>query len=57
MTDVLALPSPQAVSSLNSQEELVSTLDTLLERYLHLLDQHQTLQQELAERFSAVNNT
>ena len=33
---------------------LLQTLDTLLERYLHLLDRHQKLQADLAKRLSSV---
>ena len=33
---------------------LLQTLDTLLERYLHLLDRHQKLQEDLAKRLSSV---
>lgn len=37
-----------------SKETLVRCLDDLLERYLHLLDQYQTLQQSLARLLSKV---
>ena len=37
-----------------SKETLVPSLDDLLERYLRLLDQYQTLQQSLAQLFSKV---
>ena len=34
--------------------DLLQSLDTLLERYLHLLDRHQKLQAELATTLSSV---
>lgn len=38
----------------NTSDGLLQTLDTLLERYLHLLDQYQKLQADLAKRLSSV---
>lgn len=38
----------------NTPDGLLQTLDTLLEQYLHLLDQHQKLQADLAKRLSSV---
>ena len=34
--------------------DLLQSLDNLLERYLHLLDQHQKLQAELGSKLSSV---
>ena len=39
---------------MESKETLVRSLDDLLERYLHLLDQYQTLRQSLAQLLSRV---
>lgn len=51
MVEVLqVLPSKQ----LDSKEILVHSLDVLLERYLHLLDQYHVLQQSLAQLLSRV---
>lgn len=36
-------------------EEKVQLLDKLLERYLHLLDTHQKLQESLGKQFSSVS--
>lgn len=36
-------------------EDQMKLLDTLLERYLYLLDQHQTLQADLGKQLSSVN--
>lgn len=57
MTEFLTPPKPTSVDKSAPQEELVRTLDGLLERYLHLLDQYQTLQQELTKHLSAVGNS
>lgn len=38
----------------DSSAELLQSLDTLLERYLGLLDRHQKLQSELAKQLSSV---
>lgn len=45
------------VASPQTQEELLNSIDTLLERYLHLLDQYQTLQQGLSKQLSAVHSS
>lgn len=45
-----------ASTQLDSKETLVRFLDDLLERYLHLLDQYQILQQSLAQCLSTVRN-
>lgn len=42
------------IKQVESKETLVRCLDDLLERYLHLLDQYQTLQQSLARLLSKV---
>lgn len=39
---------------LQEKSPVVDSLDTLLERYLGLLDRHQKLQAELAKRLSSV---
>ena len=44
----------QPSEQVDSREKLVRSLDHLLERYLHLLDQYQTLQQELTQHLSRV---
>ena len=44
----------QPSEKVDSKEILVHSLDHLLERYLQLLDQHQTLQQELTRHLSRV---
>ena len=54
MTEVIATIDSSSITGPTSQEQLVRSLDTLLERYLHLLDQCQTLQQELSKHLSAV---
>ncbi len=54
MTEILTSPKSTSVEESGAQEELVRALDDLLERYLHLLDQYQTLQQELTKHLSAV---
>ena len=46
---------PSTVEQLGSKETLVRSLDDLLERYLHLLDQYQSLQQSLAQILSKVS--
>lgn len=43
-----------ASKQVERKETLVRSLDDLLERYLHLLNQYQTLQQSLAQHFSRV---
>ena len=47
---IVVQPSEQV----DSKEKLVHSLDHLLERYLHLLDQYQTVQQELTQNLSRV---
>lgn len=54
MTEVLGPTKALPGKDSSSQEQLVHSLDALLERYLHLLDQYQTLQQELTKHLSAV---
>jgi len=54
MTEVLNPQKSTASKDPASQQQLVRSLDGLLERYLHLLDQYQTLQQELTKHLSAV---
>ena len=44
----------QPSEQVDSREKLVRSLDHLLERYLHLLDQYQTLQHELNQNLSRV---
>ena len=44
----------QPSEQVESKEKLVHSLDYLLERYLHLLDQYQTLRQELTQSLSKV---
>ena len=44
----------QPSEQVDSKEKLVRSLDHLLERYLHLLDQYQTLRQELTQYLSRV---
>ena len=44
----------QPSEQVDSKERLGRSLDHLLERYLHLLDQYQTLQQELTQHLSQV---
>lgn len=50
------VPHPLTVvqPKLESKEKLVRSLDDLLKRYLHLLDQYQTLQQSLAQLLARV---
>jgi hypothetical protein len=48
---------PSEAPDLDPATDLVRSLDTLLERYLELLDKHQKLQGELASRFSSVRST
>lgn len=56
MADVLQQSSVQPSKHIESKEALrvVRSLDDLLERYLHLLDQYQSLQQSLARLLSEV---
>lgn len=54
MTEILTSPKSTSVEESGAQEELVRALDDLLERYLHLLDRYQTLQQDLTKHLSAV---
>lgn len=54
MVEVLPQPVCPSKTSSEDQEALVQTLDHLLERYLQLLHQHQTLQRDLAEQLSSV---
>lgn len=54
MTEALSRNGPSLGKDSASQEQLIRSLDGLLERYLHLLDQYQTLQQELTKHLSAV---
>ncbi|KAI9854823.1 MAG: hypothetical protein M1830_006506 [Pleopsidium flavum] len=51
MTEVLTSMEPQPKSS-RSVEQLIRSLDSLLERYLHLLDQYQSVQQQLSKELS-----
>ena len=44
----------QPSKQVDSKETLVRSLDDLLERYLHLLDQYHVLQQSLAQLLSRV---
>ena len=44
----------QPSEKVDSKDILVHSLDHLLERYLQLLDQYQTLQQELTQHISRV---
>lgn len=41
-------------SAVSSSDALLQSLDSLLERYLWLLDHHQKLQAELAKQLSSV---
>jgi coiled-coil domain-containing protein 115 len=41
--------------AIGTTTSLLRDLDRLLERYLHLLDRHQTLQAELGKQFSSVS--
>lgn len=55
MAEVLSPETvPSATKILESKETLTRSLDDLLERYLHLLDQHQNLQQDLNRHLSNV---
>lgn len=55
MAEVLdSLAAPAAPRNLKSKETLNRSLDDLLERYLNLLDQYQSLQQGLARHLSSV---
>ena len=55
MTEALC-PSPivQPSKQVDSKETLLRFLDGLLERYLHLLNRYQSLQQSLAQLISRV---
>jgi coiled-coil domain-containing protein 115 len=46
--------SEEIEKSASSTKHLVQSLDSLLERYLHLLDRHQTLQANLGKQLSSV---
>ena len=50
MAESEVYPSKQG----DSKEILVNSLDDLLERYLHLLNQYQTIQHKLTQLFSRV---
>ncbi|GKZ20472.1 hypothetical protein AbraIFM66951_002671 [Aspergillus brasiliensis] len=44
---------PKRAPVADASEDLIQSLDNLLERYLHLLDQHQKLQAELGSKLSS----
>ncbi|RDH31378.1 hypothetical protein BDQ94DRAFT_147305 [Aspergillus welwitschiae] len=44
---------PKQTPVADAREDLLQSLDNLLERYLHLLDQHQKLQAELGSKLSS----
>ena len=44
----------QPSEQVDSKEKSLHSLDHLLEHYLHLLDQYQTVQQELTQNLSRV---
>ncbi|BCR91587.1 uncharacterized protein ACHE_70430A [Aspergillus chevalieri] len=46
-------PEVRKETEVDASAELLQSLDTLLERYLHLLDRHQKLQADLAKRLSS----
>jgi hypothetical protein len=52
--EVSAEPVPERPRKVTTEDH-VKSLDILLERYLYLLDQHQTLRADLAEQLSSVN--
>lgn len=54
MAEVHQSPVVHPSKQVESKETLVRFLDDLLERYLHLLDRYQTLQQFLAQLLSKV---
>ena len=57
MVEVLSPETtPPASKILESKKTLTRSLDDLLERYLHLLDQHQKLQQDLNRYLSNVHD-
>lgn len=47
-------PEIQKETDVDTSAELLQTLDSLLERYLYLLDLHQRLQADLAKQLSSV---
>lgn len=55
MAATLPTPPPELPNppSAPSREALLDNLDTLLERYLHLLDEYQTARQQLQKQLSA----
>lgn len=58
MGDVLLTPpiSPAASSTPETSDvATLSAIDELLEKYLHLLDEHQKLQDNVKKHFSAVS--
>lgn len=51
--DTSEAPEIQKETEVDTSTELLQPLDTLLERYLHLLDRHQKLQADLAKQLSS----
>ncbi len=54
MAQIPTPPSTPALDALPDHATLTLELDSLLERYLYLLDQHQTLHAQLSKQFSSV---
>lgn len=52
------LPTPPATPAdgreARSEAEVVQAIDELLERYLHLLDEQQKLQEDIGKQFASV---
>lgn len=55
------LPTPPATPAdgreARSEAELVQAIDELLERYLHLLDEQQKLQEAIGRQFASVRRS
>ena len=54
MAEIHQSKTVHPIQQVEGKEELVRSLDDLLERYLQLLDQYRTLQQSLARLLSKV---
>lgn len=57
MTEVqnpLSGPTPTAQPCSADKDSLITRLDTLLEQYLHTLDEYDTLKQQLSKQLSSV---
>ena len=54
MAEIHQSKTVHPIKQVEGKEALIGSLDDLLKRYLHLLDQYRTLQQSLARLLSRV---